>query len=116
MAGCATKQVRFDSWGETRTYQRVLASASLMVATETGFSLSDEEAEVLRLAVNADPKCYELGFRQVMSDVWDRNPRADLYSAAAAAAGSGMIHHSTRSNQTRFGPAVRLGLPAVTET
>jgi hypothetical protein len=35
-----------------------------------------------------------------------------VWSAAAAVAASTMMCHSTRSKCTRFGPAVRLGVPA----
>ena len=62
-----------------------VAKRALRDATETGFSLSADEAEALRLAVDGDPKCYELGFNRVIANVLDRNPRADLYMARAQA-------------------------------
>jgi hypothetical protein len=62
-----------------------VAKRALKDAAETGFALSPNEAEALRLALDGDPKCYEFGFDQVMSAVWDRNPRADLYMARAQA-------------------------------
>ena len=68
-------------WGcDKKVAKRVLRDAA-----ETGFALSSDETESLRLAVNGDPKCYKLGFNQVMLDVWKRNPRADLYMARAQA-------------------------------
>jgi hypothetical protein len=60
------------------SYERQEAARALKDAAATGFPLSADEVAVLQMAAAGDPVCHKHGFRRILNEVIDRNPRTDL--------------------------------------